>query len=292
MITTVIRGGLGNQLFQYASAYALAKRLDQPLTLDISFFPKQTLRGYKLDNLRLVEHIVTYGEDDGLLKKIYKNRYINGFIRRSNLKMLPIRNGKYLVDHAGSYTPDFFTIAGNNVFMNGYFQSEKYFYLFRSELLKQLQPVYPSDVGYKKVLKDIQNVNAVAVHIRHGDFTHNDGDSYHYILGIGYYERAIQLIREKVENPIFFCFSDDIEWVKQNIGGTDDFHFISLSSPHADIDELMLMKSCKHIITANSTFSWWAAWLNENQGAIRIAPERAYGNDQMIPASWIKVRVE
>lgn len=292
MITTVIRGGLGNQLFQYASAYALSKRMGQPLTLDISFFPKQTLRGYKLDKLKLADHRVTNGEDDGCLKRAYKDKNINGLIRRSPLKTLPVRKGKYLIDHAGSFTPEFFQIQAENVFLNGYFQSEEYFREVRENLLKQLQPAYEAEQDYNDVLREVESDNTVAVHIRHGDFAHGDGSAYHFVLGVKYYERAIAEISKKVSNPTYFCFSDDIEWVKKNIGGTDDFHFVSLQTSHADIDEMMLMKNCNHIITANSTFSWWAAWLNDHEDAIRIVPDKAYGNNHMIPDGWIKTPVE
>ncbi len=292
MVTTVIRGGLGNQLFQYASAYALAKRLDQPLTLDISFYPKQKLRGYKLDKLNLQKHDVSIGKYDGLLMRAYKNKNVNGLIRRSPFKTMPIKKGKYLVDHAGSFTPYFFSIDSDNIFLNGYFQSEEYFRDVRRELLIQLTPSYEVEQEYTCVLDDIKAVNSVALHVRHGDFSAGNDKGYHYVVDKEYYKHAVRIIKQIVEKPFFFCFSDDIEWVRENIRGLDDFRFVSLHTAHPDIDEMMLMKNCKHIITANSTFSWWAAWLNENKEAIRIVPDRAYGNDHMIPASWTKVKVE
>ncbi len=292
MITTVIRGGLGNQLFQYASAYSLSKRLNQPLTLDISFFPKQTLRGYKLDKLQLANHKITNGDEDAIQIKAFKNKNINGVIRRTPLKTLPIAKGKYLIDHVGSFTPKFFTIEAENIFLNGYFQSEEYFLNERNSLLHQILPSYDTEEEFVDTLNLIISVNSIAVHIRHGDFAEGSGKGFHYVLDKTYYEKAIQLIRCEVGNPVFFCFSDDIAWVRQNIGGTEDFQFVSLSTKNPDIDEMMLMKNCRHIITANSTFSWWAAWLNENPNAIRIVPEKSYGNDHMIPESWIKVKAE
>ena len=292
MITAVIRGGLGNQLFQYASAYALSCRLHQPLRLDTSFFPQQNLRGYKLDKLKLAEHLETDGCKDGFFEKIYKNRKANGLIRRINaIKMLPIKKGKYLIDHAGSFTESFFSIDKGNIFLNGYFQSEEYFQDYREDLLKQIVPVYEQDKVYKEFLAEIQKVSSVAVHIRRGDFVKGDGFAYHYILEREYYLKAIQIIISKIETPVFYCFSDDIEWVKENIGSSGTFKFISLTTPNADIDEMMLMKNCKHIITANSTFSWWAAWLIENSNAIRIVPDKAYGNNHMIPRGWLRIEV-
>lgn len=156
MITTVIRGGLGNQLFQYASAYALSKRLKQPLTLDISFFPKLTLRAYKIDQLRLADHKITNGENDGQLKKAYKNRIITGLIRRSPFQFLPVQKGKYLIDHEGCFTPELFQVQGENVFLNGYFQSEESFKDAKDDLLEQLQPAYGVEKEYKSVLDEIK----------------------------------------------------------------------------------------------------------------------------------------
>ena len=287
MIKAVIRGGLGNQLFQYASAYALAKRINQTLALDISFFPKQTLRGYKLEQFQIEEHDVC-DHGDGLLEKIYKNKYFNGIVRRSGITQLPIRNGIYFLDPAGGYAERFFSIQAPNVLLNGYFQSEEYFEEYRSDLCRQLVPKYEADRETNEILQEIQTSNAVAVHVRHGDFE-KDYSKYHYILDETYYMNALSEMRVKVENPSYFCFSDDIEWVKEHFSELTSARFVSLHTTHPDIDELMLMKHCKHIITANSTFSWWAAWLNENKDATIIVPNKAYGNSHMIPKTWMKI---
>lgn len=290
MITTVICGGLGNQLFQYASAYALSKRLNQKLALDISFFPKQTLRGYKLDKLSIESGVIT-DPKISFGMKVYKNRYINQLVRRSKkLKKIELGNNTtYLVELAGSFVPYFFKIDAKNIFMNGYFQCEDYFKNNRTDILKAFTPAYEPEEEYLTVLKQIKDSNSVAMHIRHGDFSKGDRTTYHYILGADYYRRAIEYVNERIKKPVFFCFSDDIEWVKKNIGEAEEFRFVSLSTAHADIDEMMLMKNCKHIIAANSTFSWWAAWLNENDDVIRIVPEKRYGPEKMIPSDWVKV---
>ena len=292
MITAVIKGGLGNQLFQFASSYALAKRLNQELVLDNSFFPKQTLRGYKLGFLKLDKNIEIGKYEESLLITIYKNKYINGLIRRSHFKTLPIKHGTYLIDHAGEFTPSFFDVRSDNIFMNGYFQSEEYFKDVRGEILRQINPSYTLEKEYCEILEKIKETNSVAIHIRHGDFLKADGTDFHYILDKNYYIESIKRMREMTGNPTFYCFSDDIEWVKANIGDSDDFQFVSLSTEHPDIDEMMLMKNCQNIITANSTFSWWAAWLNENENALIFCPNKAYGNPRMIPSRWTKVCAE
>ena len=96
-------------------------------------------------------------------------------------------------------------------------------------------------------------------------------------------------MHEHAYNPVFYWFSDEIEWVKEHFGGSLRFKFIRLTGENADLNELMLMSKCKNIITANSSFSWWAAWLNTNENAIIVAPKRKFGNEDMIPKNWIKI---
>ena len=292
MVTTVIKGGLGNQLFQFASAYALSQRIGQSLSLDISFYSKQSLRSYKLDKLSLPDD-VSISPNNSLSILFFKNRLINRFIRRSrrfNLSKIKFnRDTTYLVELAGRYVPLFFEINDKNIFMNGYYQSEDYFKEYRNTILKFYTPSYPLDDEFVSVLKDIQNCNSVAIHVRHGDFMKIKNSSFHYILDEHYYTKAISYIQHKTNNPSFFVFSDDIEWVKEHNLGIDNFKIISLHTPNADIDEMMLMKSCNHIIAANSTFSWWAAWLNNHNNAIRITPNKPYGQDRLIPKTWIRI---
>lgn len=293
MVTIRIKGGLGNQLFQYAAGYALAKRMNQKLKLDSSFFPQQTLRGFKLGYLN-----VTFGDvvvhQSGLVKT-YKNKYLNKTLRKANVRALLCgKQTKYLLETRSDIVPEFFTISAPNIYLDGYYQSEKYFREYKVDLIKQFTPNYPSEAEYESVLAEIQGREAVAVHVRRGDFlsAQNDPNPNHYLLGEQYYHNALKYVTEHLENPVFFWFSDDIDWVKQNFGERENFRFVSLHTKHADIDEMMLMKNCKHIIAANSTFSWWASWLNEHEEAMHICPAKRYGNLYMIPDGWTKIAVE
>ena len=271
MVNIRIKGGLGNQLFQYAAGYALAKRMNQKLKLDSSFFPQQTLRGFKLGYLN-----VTFGdvvERQSGLVKAYKNKYLNKTLRKANVRVLPCgKQTKYLLETRSDIVPEFFNISAPNIYLDGYYQSEKYFREYKADLIKQFTPNYPSEAEYESVLAEIQGCEAVAVHVRRGDFlsAQNDPNPNHYLLGEQYYHNTLKYVTEHLENPVFFWFSDDIDWVKKNFGEKENFRFVSLHTMHADIDEMMLMKNCKHIIAANSTFSWWASWLNEHEDAIHI----------------------
>lgn len=290
MVIIRIKGGLGNQLFQYAAAYSLAKRLDQELKLDSSFFPGQTLRGFKLGQLN-----VSYTkkvEVQSYSIELYKNKYLNKLLRKANIRVLPCSsNTQYLLETRSDIVPEFFKINQKNIYMDGYYQSEKYFREYKKDLIAQFTPNYQSEEEYEKVLSEITSCEAVAVHVRRGDFlkAQNDANPNHYLLGEQYYHNALKYMDKQVENPIYYWFSDDIEWVKKNFGEKENFRFVSLKTKHGDIDEMMLMKNCHHIISANSTFSWWASWLNEYEDAIHVCPARRYGNLHMIPDNWIKI---
>lgn len=293
MITVRAKGGLGNQLFQYATGYSLAKRLGQEVSIDISFFPKQTLRGYKLDKLNLDK--ISTDEKQSATIKVLKNRYLNKVLRKLNKSV--IRLGKssiYLLECRSDLVKAFPEINAENIYLDGYYQSEQYFGKHKKDLVRQFTPNYPSEAEYKAALAEIKDCEAVAVHVRLGDFlsAQNDPNPNHYLLGEQYYHNALKYVTEHLENPVFFWFSDDIDWVKKNFGEKEKFHFVSLHTKHADIDEMMLMKNCKHIIAANSTFSWWASWLNEHEDAMHICPAKRYGNLYMIPDGWIKIAVE
>lgn len=293
MIIIRIKGGLGNQLFQYAAAYSLAKRLNQKLELDSSFFPQQTLRGFKLGQMNI--SCADVAEDQSSIIELYKNKYLNKVLRKIDIRILPCGRGKkYLLETRSDIIPEFFSISQSSIYMDGYYQSEEYFDTYKKELIGQFTPNYPSEQEYEDVLSKVSNCKSVAVHVRRGDFlsAQNDSNPNHYLLGKRYYQNALKYVNEHLENPVFFWFSDDINWVKKNFGEKENFHFVSLHTQHADIDEMMLMKNCKHIVAANSTFSWWASWLNSNEDALHICPAKRYGNLHMIPENWIKIAVE
>lgn len=295
MIVVRIKGGLGNQLFQYAAAYALAKRLRQPLKLDISFYPEQSLRSFKLSLLKVDYEDIAQRCDIPKTIRLINNRYLNRIIRSLDLGVIPInKNYKYCVETRSRVNEWFFEVEEKNVFIEGYFQSEKYFKEYREDFLNQFTQKYVPDEQYKNILHTIKNSNSVAVHVRRGDFlkAQHNNNPHHYLLKENYYRNAMEYIESHISNPNYYWFSDDIDWVKKNFGKRKNFYFISLKSDHGDIDEMMLMSKCKHIIAANSTFSWWAAWLNMNESALHLCPAKRYGNESMIPENWIKISVE
>lgn len=292
MITVRIKGGLGNQLFQYALGYTLSKKFNQGLAFNPSFTSNMTPRGYKLSSLMVLNSNIVDDAELALKVRVLKNKYINKACRMvGSGEIYRYKNGIYFLEKDDSFQAGVFKLREKDIYLDGYFQSENYFKKYRKELLHQIVPVYMPENEYIEVLDQVKIGNSVAIHVRHGDFS-KDNNPYHYLLGEKYYRNALEFIEEHVERPILFWFSDDIDWVKQNFGEKDNYRFVSLHTSHADIDEMMLMKNCHHIITANSTFSWWAGWLNEHEDAIRICPAKRYGNKEMIPDRWEKIGVE
>lgn len=291
MIVMRIKGGLGNQLFQYSAAYALSKRLNQPFQFNPTFTGNMTPRGYKFPNLNVDDDTVI--SDDDLPDKVcwLKNKYINKAVRLMNRRIHRCGDYTYMLETRDELVPEFSILDAPNVYIDGYFQSEVYFGEYREELLRQFTPRYEPELSYSEALEQIRHCNAVAVHVRRSDFK-KDNNPFHYLLTEDYYRTAVRYMRERLKAPVFFWFSDDMGWVKQNIGDSKDFVFVTLKTAHGDIDDMMLMKNCNHIITANSTFSWWAAWLNEHEDCIRVVPKKPYGMDGMIPDHWVKISVE
>ena len=289
MIIVRIKCGLGNQLFQYAAAYALSKRLNQPFLL---YFGASD-RPFRLNQLNVFVKTLIPEENLPHEFTIMKNRYVNDSLSKLGITQHLFGKWLYFRERGEECLEEFLAIneKNENIYMDGYFQSDECFKQYRNDLLRQFQPSYPAEASYVQALEQIKGCNSVAVHVRRGDFLASP-HPFHYQLPADYYRRAITYMRERLETPIFFWFSEDYEWIYGNFDIEKDFRFVKIKTANGDIDDMMLMRNCNHIITANSTFSWWGAWLNENENGICVVPEKPFGIRQMIPDSWIKFPVE
>ena len=200
----------------------------------------------------------------------------------------------YYFDYSLSFHSDFFKL-GKNTYLEGYFQSEKYFLNHRKQLVLDFC-IDPNQLDNGFVEK-IKNSESVGIHFRQGDYSDKKvANERHGICSIDYYKKSIELIQKKMKTTLsFFVFSDNISFAKEQLKKISaDFTFIENAGPEGYIKDFSMMKICKHQIIANSTFSWWAAWLNENSDKIVIAPQR-WLNDirietmDVIPESWIKI---
>ena len=281
MIITKIKGGLGNQLFQYATGRAVASHHKLPLKLDLTWFETNKLHnGYRLDQLAIQAEIATENE---IVYLKGQNNILFSALRKVGL----FKRKSYFKEKRSSYF-DGGVFKNKFLYLNGYWQNELYFSNIRESLLGELSPINSmSDLGYA-YLESIEQSNSVSLHVRRGDYLNlkNIG-----VLGVDYYTKAVDYIRQNVENPTFYIFSDDLEWCKDNLGFLDDCIYVDRTQ--TEIEDLKLMSFCRHNIIANSSFSWWGAWLNQNPNKVVIAPKcwllDDTGSSNVILSDWVKV---
>ncbi len=280
MIIVKIKGGLGNQLFQYALGRAVALHHKLPLKLDLTIFKTYKLHRYLLDQFAIQADIATENEIINL--KGRKNVLFSA-LRKAGL----IKRKSYFKEKRSSYF-DASVFKNNFVYLDGYWQNELYFLDIRELLLRELSPISSmSDLGCD-YLKFIKKSNSVSVHVRRGNYLNTKNIN---VLDVDYYMKAAEYVRKNVEKPTFFVFSDDLEWCKNSLGFLDDCIYVDRTQ--TDIDDLKLMSFCQHNIIANSSFSWWGAWLNRNLNKTVIAPKGWLINDpdssNVILSDWVKL---
>lgn len=261
MIIVKLQGGLGNQLFQWAFAKSLQLKYNTDLILDINFL-LQNISGITKRNYELYKFPKLKSEPIIKIQQYYYGSIIND---NSNINNIKYNN--------------------TNLLLHGYFQHKKYISLYHDSICQFLQPNLKDININSNLLEKITNTNSVSVHVRRNDYLTSNG--FHPVQPIGYYNNAISKIKE-YDN--LFVFSDDINWCK-NYLSYKNIHFIE----NLDcVQDLWLMSLCKHNIIANSSFSWWAAYLNRNVNKTVIAPQTWFGssnldNDSLVMDDWITI---
>ena len=286
-----LAGGLGNQFFEYATAYALAKRWNLKLRMDIrcpSFGSGHYLQ-YRLNLVNISAEPVS----QQLSWKILTSRKKQ--IRPLSHAIQKLA-GIVVFDETSGFKKDarlFGAVPeGRTLYLNGYWQTPRYFEECRAELLKEFS--FRTEPAGKnlEILQQIQNTpGAVSLHIRRGDYLNIQGS---IALPFSYYDRAIKMIGEKINEPVFFVFSDDIPWAESNLQGKGRFVFVDGNGVDSAHEDMRLMAACKHHIIANSSFSWWGAWLNPSEEKTVIAPKywmikKETFYPDLFPESWMQI---
>lgn len=291
MIVMKIWGGLGNQLFQYALGYALAKTYGQELVLDMDFYSEGANRKPLILQCQL-SYSAEKGTSpyDSSIRAFQHNKYFRQYYKI--LKKLGIGSFRYSCEIVPRYQEDVFTMPLKSVnYYDGYWQSPKYFEAYAEDIRRQFVPKVLS-VKAMELRELLQNSSSVALHVRRGDYLSFPSDpgpeDTMYLLGKSYFERAIERMNQLSPGVAIYCFSDDIPWCKKELVGPN-IHYIERSYNLSDFVEWHLMSLCKHQIVSNSTYSWWAAWLNSYSQKIVISPDRWFGNHDIFPDSWIKI---
>lgn len=314
MIISRITMGLGNQMFKYAAGKALSLEKKVPFKVDVSSYEGYKLRRYELDTIfnisteratkeELKKYPVTHPVKR-VWNKFFPTKlrmlglgYEEAVIPRTVLaaynSITPPHKRKIYEEPHFNYHTSFFN-ANSNVYLNGYWMSWKYFEKYENEIRQDFTIRKDIVTHLDDIACKIKKINSVSIHIRRGDFTSQKNADLHGVIPIAFYLKAIEEIVKKISSLHFFIFSDDIEWVKENLNTRFPITYISKHITTTGIEDFYLMTICKHNIIANSTFSWWAAWLNGNKDKIVIAPKKFYNNSpfdykDVYPTSWIVI---
>ncbi len=283
MVGVNIFGGLGNQMFQYAIGRSISLENNTDLNLNTRELYFDQFREFSLDVFDIPKIIlerkqsISFSLIDNLIFKLSK------FLYERKISL----TGKIFERTEFKFSSELMNIQQGSLY--GYWQSYRYFEKIRNILLKDFTLLHGLDSKNSELLTNIKNTNSVSIHIRRGDYLNYDVYS---TIGIEYYNSAVLLMEKKIERPYFYIFSDDIEWASSNLEISNAIFVDINSSKNAYLD-LELMKNCKHNIIANSSFSWWGAWLNENKSKEVIAPKKWIKGvsdfSDLLPDEWIKL---
>jgi len=290
VITVLLNGGLGNQLFQYATGRALAEKHGVALSLDLSRLkhpkPVDTPRVFELAPFNINASLLA-GESRQSLGT-YRT-LVHRMLLKTGITLL----GRITLKEQSSGFDPLFLKAPSDCILDGFWQSEHYFKQITTILQQELSLKTPSSAWLEaaSLLMDA----TVAVHIRRGDYVTNPvAASFHGICSQDYYRTAVAKIRQHCPDAQFLVFSDDPTWCHQHLDLGVPFRLANDFRLNGPAEEMLLMTRCRHQIIANSSFSWWGAWLNSSPDKLVIAPSQWFADpaietDDLVPKSWVRL---
>ena len=285
MIVIEASGGLGNQMFQYA-LYKKLEFMNKDVAFDTSFFrSKQNLRELEIGVFGVQYKSITdkeaacirgYGYQDSILDKL-----------KYKFKPSKIKTYRDVIE---KFQPEVLTM--DNVYLCGYWQSEKYFKDIRHIILKEFD--FPAEIKKKTevLCEQMEKENSVSIHIRRSDYlTEQNAKIYGNICTETYYENAIAYMDSQIDSPQYYVFTDDLAWAREYFK-EDRFSIVDEYRGKDSYTDMYLMSRCKHNIIANSSFSWWGAWLNQNPEKKVLAPKKWFHNhekEEIVCEDWIRI---
>jgi len=268
-------------MFQYALGKNLALKNNTILKFDVSELEQDKLRNYELAIFNIPGNIAS--------------RFTMMFVRMFNNRIVSKILAQYYlyIKQQDIYFNEKILLKKGNIYLDGYWQSENYFKEIRKIIIEDFRIRYKPDKRNNSMIGIIKNSNSVCIHIRRGDYINNTKtNKFHGACSLKYYYNAIEIVVKKVRNPSFFIFSDDHQWAKTNLKLEYPTTYVDINSSEKGYEDLRLMSNCKHFIIANSSFSWWGAWLSNNPNKIVCAPKRWFRSideGDIVPKSWIRV---
>ncbi|MEO8068476.1 MAG: alpha-1,2-fucosyltransferase [Flavobacteriales bacterium] len=292
MIIVRTNGGLGNQMFQYATGRSLADRHGTDLLLDLSALGlpdgTETPRPFELDVFSA--RYRKAGTTD--LQPFLRSGQSRGI--RAAQKFFPFIGQRWFAQRGQGFDARVSQLP-DPVYLDGYWQSERYFKPDEQQLRNDFKFREPATGLNAELTARMKGVVSVSVHVRRGDYV-NDATigAFHGTCDLPYYQRAVALVLERAPKAEFFLFSDDMAWVKENLAITAPVVFVEHNQGPASFNDMRLMAACRHHIIANSSFSWWGAWLNADPKKVVVAPKQwfrdpAIDTKDLVPETWIRI---
>jgi hypothetical protein len=290
MIIVQLKGGLGNQLFQYAFGRNLAHIHNTILKLDISDFQSNSKISYSLTHFNIQENFASPEEIKNLTdpRQTAANKWIYSLFHNR-----PKRTKNHIVVKSPHFDPRLLKLP-DNVCLNGYFQSEKYFINIADIIRNEFKVKNELTGKNKDIAEMMKTVSSVSISTRRGDYvTDPKANQTHGVCGLDYYYHCVEQINLKIKSPQFFVFSDDINWCQNNLKIKYPISYVD-HQQDKPYENLRLMSFCRHHIISNSSFAWWGAWLAAGKDKIVFVPEKWFARSDintegMIPEDWIKI---
>ena len=290
MIIVRLKGGLGNQMFQYALGRALQHRRGDELRLDVTYllgdsvFKWDVPRNYELDVFQIQPAFA----------------YIPRLLRRAPRRLgdaeaVP-RKQSFVAENEFGFHPEILDLTAPNLYLDGYWQSQSYFAGIADEILDAFRFRMPLSPSGREMARTIASVNSISVDVRRGDYISVESSRNALgFVGEDYYRRGIDWIKVNIPDPQLFVSSDDLPWCREHL--KFDLPITWLDQNYAGwkfSEKLQLMSMCKHFLISNSTFAWWAAWLARNDQKLVACPRKWFRDEyfdskDLIPASWLKL---
>lgn len=291
-VAVALSDGLGNQMFQYAAARAVSLRANLPLKIDLDILQKgDGFRRYMLDGFALKAEFLSDDERRALLGRgatANTRRWIDRL--RDELKPFHLRKG--IIQKGWKFDRRLLCVR-TPCHIRGYWLSEEYFSEFSDVIRADFAPRAPLEAKLSEVISGMKATESAALHVRRTDYLAPHTAGIHGVCPLEYYKSAVELIERKLNRVKWWIFSDDPDWVS----GQEFFRNLGevvrgdIRNPWSDF---WMMSACRHFVIANSTFSWWAAWLGEKNGSLIVAPRRWFVDpqrncDRIVPRRWLKI---
>jgi Glycosyl transferase family 11 len=291
LIIARLNGGLGNQMFQFAASRALSLRTHAMLKLDISAFPLDHLRSYDLGDYALADHVAIASNAELAQCEHKKPRglaLIGKALGVGGAAIPALREAHFHHDPAlASARPPAYVV--------GYWQSERYFADHADQIRRDFTPRKSFEPENTEIANVISRSSAISLHVRRGDYVSDaKTQAVHGVCGLNYYARAMAAVEAQVAAPHYIVFSDDPDWTRANLTSPHQMTFVTCNPTSRAYRDIQLMSLCQHHIIANSSFSWWGAWLNGRADKVVVAPRQWFasgGKDarDLVPSGWVRI---